>query len=337
MISLQPQKIRQKAYQLGFALCGFTNDFVPRQKEYFLRWVEAKRFAEMRWLGDNTDKRLRPDTLLAGTKSVLVLGCSYGHETAQKDYKLARYAHGQDYHVWMKQKLEALALWIQAEIDPQFLWRSFVDTGPVLERDLAQKAGLGWTGKNTNLLSHEVGSYVFLGVIFGNLALPNDAPAPDQCGACNLCVEACPTQALTPYQLEPAKCLAYHNIEKRGVREKVYWQALADRLVGCDICQEVCPVNQNASALADAAWLASFAKHDLGDLKNILQISADDYKRLTKQSAIARVKYADFMRNVFLVIANTNRRDLLPDVLRWQSRHADLNLEECQWCLEKIA
>ncbi len=329
----QTKKIRQKAYQLGFDLCGFTADFVPQQRDYFLNWLAQKRYADMGWLGVNVDKRLQPDTILESTKSVLVLACSYAHEPVTKDYALARYAHGEDYHLWMKLKLETLATWIQSDVQNDFLWRSFVDTGPVLERDLAAKAGLGWIGKNTNLLNSELGSYLFLGVIFSNLQFTANIPVVDACGSCTLCLDACPTQALTSYQLNPAKCLAYHNIEKRGVRDRDFWQALGDNLVGCDICQEVCPYNHDVQATKNQDWLSSFQQHALGDLQNILRMTEVDYKQKIKNSAISRIKYTDLLRNVFLVIANTKRKDLYADVLAWQNRHTEI-LEECTWCLE---
>lgn len=333
-----PHRIRQKSYQLGFDLCGFTSPTEPRHKAYFLNWLENKKFAGMTWLGRNADKRLNPLSLVPGSKSIIVVGASYHHEPAPKrDYKVARYAHGYDYHRWMLEKLESLGVFIKAEIRPDLVWRSFVDTGPVIERDLAAQAGLGWIGKNTCLLNETVGSFVFLGVLISNLDLPQDAPAPDKCLDCQLCVDACPTGALKPYELEPQKCLAYQNIEKRGARDEDVFASLQDHLVGCDVCQEVCPFNFEVAESRQAAWLADFGNFDLGDLKKILQMTTGDYRRKIKHSAMSRIRYPDFLRNVFLVIAAGRRTDLLPDVLEWRAKHPDLDLAEYDYCLNKIS
>ena len=335
--SERPQRIRQKSYQLGFDLCGFTSAVSPIHKSYFLTWLKDKKFTGMDWLGRNTDKRLNPLSLLPGSKSIIVVGASYHHEpNNEQDYKVARYAHGEDYHRWMLEKLEALAAFIKTEICEDLSWRSFVDTGPVIERDLAVQAGLGWIGKNTCLLTEGLGSYVFLGVLISNLDLRQDSGVTDKCLDCSLCIDACPTGALKPYELEPQKCLAYQNIEKRGERDDSIFESLGDHLVGCDICQEVCPFNFEVGESRQMAWLSGFTDFDLGDLKIILQMTTGDYKRKIKNSAVSRIRYPDFMRNVFLVIAARMRRDLLPHVLQWQENHPDLDLAEYDYCLKKI-
>lgn len=330
-------RIRQKSYQLGFDLCGFTSAVTPIHKSYFLSWLQDKKFTSMDWLGRNTDKRLNPLSLLPGSKSIVVVGVSYHHEPKnERDYKIARYAHGEDYHRWMLEKLEALAAFVKTEIRPDFSWRSFVDTGPVIERDLAVQAGLGWIGKNTCLLTENLGSYVFLGVLISNLDLPQEATPADKCLDCRLCVDACPTGALKPYELEPQKCLAYQNIEKRGDRDESVFESLGEHLVGCDICQEICPFNFELSESRQSTWLSGFDDFDLGDLKKILQMTTGDYRRKIKNSAVSRIRYPDFMRNVFLVIAAGARKDLYADVLGWQKNHPDLDLREYQYCLKKI-
>jgi epoxyqueuosine reductase len=316
--------IRKLAYQQSFDLCGFTQDFVPKEKTYFLNWLKEKRYGEMHWLNKNTDKRLNPQTLFEDTQSVIVVACSYAHTPDSTEYKLARYAHGEDYHIWMKQKLEALAQQIQKKVDPNFKWRSFVDTGPVLERDLSTKAGLGWVGKNTNLISKELGSYLFLGVLFCNLKLTVDRPHTDQCANCTLCLEACPTQALKPYQIDASQCLAYHNIEKRGERDSHFFKELDSHLIGCDICQEVCPWNFEIQETQQNEWKKSFADFHLGTLEMILELTPTQYRKKTKRSAVSRIKFEDFMRNVFLVMANTQRHDLYSQVQAWTKRHPEL-------------
>lgn len=328
------REIRKIASELGFDAIGFTKVFSPEHRDYFLNWLDEKKFAGMTWLAKNTDKRLKPQTLMENTKSALVLALSYNHhESERHDIKVARYAHGADYHSWVKKKLEDLAMHIQTHISRDFKWRSFVDTGPILERDLAVKAGLGWIGKNTCLIHETLGSFVFLGVIFSNLEFPQAALVTDQCGKCNLCIEACPTQALTPYQLDAQKCLAYHNIEKRGEREMTYWQSLGSHLVGCDICQEVCPWNFQAEETGFKDWLNGFSNYDVTDLKVALAMSERGYKQKFSDSAISRIKYVDFMRNIFLVIANLQQKEFLDDVIQWQKQNPNLHLAEYEYCM----
>ena len=327
--------IQESALAVGFDLCGITSDFTPRRQGYFLKWVEEKKYATMQWLSKNIDKRLAPNLLLDEAQSVLVLAVSYAHEPPKKDWKLARYAHGEDYHIWMKKMLEELAVVIRDKVGQHFFWKSFVDTGPVLERDLAAKSGLGWIGKNTCLIHEEKGSYLFLGVIFTNLKLASRQINPNLCATCRLCLDACPTQALTPYQLDAARCLAYQNIERRGKRDPEFWQALGDRMVGCDICQEVCPWNKSP-AESKKIWRNGFKDFELGSLGDLLEMNETQYRKKTKHSAISRVKFYDFMRNAFIVIANTGRRDLLSSMRSWRECHQDTVPEEYQWCLEKL-
>lgn len=331
------QKICQKAAEIGFDAMGFTKKFVPEHKEYFLDWLKSGKQAEMGWLAKNLDKRIQPDRIFEDTRSVIVLATSYKHNKNDgKEFKIARYAHGEDYHRWVKGRLEKLAACIREEIDPQFKWRSFVDTGPVLERDLAAKAGLGWFGKNACLLNDELGSFIFLSVIFCNLDLPESEPVPDQCATCNLCIDSCPTDALTEYQLDARKCLAYHNIEKRGERDSKYWQALGNQLVGCDICQEVCPWNQKSSMTRNQDWVNGFNDYGIHDLSDFLKMTKSQYRKRFSKTAISRIQYEDFMRNVFLVIANMKKGELIEEVMVWRERNVGLELEEWRYCVEKL-
>jgi len=267
----------------------------------------------------------------------MVLATSYNHNKSDdKEFKIARYAHGEDYHHWIKDRLEQLAVSIRDEIDSSFVWRSFVDTGPVLERDLAEKAGIGWVGKNSCLIDDELGSFIFLSVIFCNLDLTPTVPTLDQCGTCTLCLDACPTDALEAYQLDASKCLAYHNIEKRGERDPHYWSAMGNLLMGCDICQEVCPWNQRAEESKNESWLEGFHDYHVQDFSEVLKLSKTQYRKKFYKTAISRVKYEDFMRNTFLVIGNLRKKDLLNDVLAWKQKNSGLNLAELKFCIDKL-
>lgn len=328
------QKIQEQAHVLGFDLCGFTSDFIPTHTDYFFSWLNEKKYADMTWLARNTDKRLAPQTLHEGTQTAIVVGRLYQTQAPEEGFQIARYAAGKDYHHNLKKDLEKLAQFIGQDVGPSFSYRSFVDTGPILERDLAAKAGLGWIGKNTCLINADLGSYVFLGVIFINLILKEFGQSADQCARCRLCLDTCPTQALTPYQLDANRCLAYHNIEKRGERDKAYWQALGDHVVGCDICQEVCPWNHPSSQTPLDLTEPVFSKRDLPQILNMTQTQ---YIKKTRGTALSRIKYDDFMRNVFLVLANSGDASWLEPVLVWQRSHPDLALAECEYCIDEIS
>ncbi|MBF0104078.1 MAG: tRNA epoxyqueuosine(34) reductase QueG [Deltaproteobacteria bacterium] len=330
--------IIKKSHELGFDAVGITREFAPAHRDYFLDWLDKGRHAEMDWLYKSRGLKLSPDRIMKGTRSAIVLAASYHHKVTRKTaYAIARYARGTDYHGWIKQWLEELAVYIKQQIAPSFQWRSFVDTGPVLERDLAEKAGLGWIGKNTCLINKDLGSYVFLGVIFCNLLFCAETKkAKNLCGQCDLCVKACPTGALTPFKLDAGKCLAYHNIEKRGERAKAVWKPLHNRLVGCDICQEVCPRNIRARAGKNVQWLEGYEETHLADIAGFLELDKGGYQKKFKHTAISRVKYQDFMRNVFIVIANLKRKDLIEQVKAWKIRNPHEGLAELEFCIGEL-
>jgi epoxyqueuosine reductase len=338
MIQAKIQKIRHQADKLGFDAVGFTDDFSPKHKNYYLNWIRDEKYGDMKWLAKNVDKRLNPATIQEDTCSVIVLATSYNcNIDSDREFKIARYAQGEDYHHWIKNKLEKLGRYIQETVDPSYKWRSFVDTGPLLERDLAAKSGIGWVGKNTCLINPELGSFVFLSAILGNINLKQTAVSKDQCGSCRLCIDACPTQALSPYQLNASRCLAYHNIEKRGERDALYWDKWQDWLVGCDICQEVCPWNHQVEPSRAEEWLDSFSSYQINSFEELLTITNTQFRKKFKSSALSRIKYIDFMRNAFIVIANLGRKDLLPLVKAWKERNPEPEIIEWKRCTQKLS
>lgn len=337
MTNINSEKLNLLARESGFDAIGWTSDFAPSQANYFQSWLKKKHHGEMGFLERNLDKRLSPDQIQPDTHTILVLLHSYNHDQGQKkSFKVARYAQGEDYHIWIKAKLESLAIRIRDELDENFTWRSFVDTGPLLERDLAAKAGLGWIGKNTCLINEDLGSFVFLSVILCNLNLANPEISTDQCATCRLCLDACPTQALDEYQINASKCLAYHNIERRGERDASYWSSLGDHLVGCDICQEICPWNRNVPQTTNQKWLDSFANHQIMDLRELLTMTRSEYRRKYKSSALSRIRYDDMIRNVAIVAMNTHRSDLVPDLVQWQKLNSDLSLIEINQAILRL-
>jgi epoxyqueuosine reductase len=329
--------LEQKARKLDFDLLGITNDFQPEHKDYFLNWLKQGKQAEMSWLNRNTDKRLNPALLLENLKSIIVLGKSYNHKLdTNKEYIMGRYAYGQDYHDWFKDKIKDFLKQIEIKNNNPFKARVFVDTGPLLERDLAMKAGIGWMGKNTCLINKKYGSFFFIGLILTDLELKPSVKGINHCGLCDNCLKACPTEALTPYGLDATKCLAYHNIEKKGLRDRNYWGKFGKQLIGCDICQDVCPYNKKAILNPDPEWLKTFVPYDLGGFSQILKLTIESYKTKVNKSAISRLSYVDFMRNVFLVIANNPQKELIEDIQNWQKQNLNLELEEYQHCIQVL-
>jgi epoxyqueuosine reductase len=217
--------------------------------------------------------------------------------------KIARYALGDDYHELIKTRLRALADWIRQTV-PDCQTRACVDTAPVLEKDLAARAGIGWMGKNTCIIHPQLGSWLLLGEIVTTLPLPPDEPMEDHCGSCTRCVDACPTQAITaPYQLDARRCISYLTIEHRGAISAELQPAMGDWLYGCDICQDVCPFNRKAPSAPDPAWKPRFPTGTL-DAHEVLGWTDAEYRARLRGSAMKRVKLPLLQRNAAIVAAN---------------------------------
>ncbi|MDX1632322.1 MAG: tRNA epoxyqueuosine(34) reductase QueG, partial [Thermoanaerobaculia bacterium] len=251
------ERLRRWALEEGFDHAGVARLEPSEHGEYFLRWLEVGRHAGMDYLARRTDSRVDPRRIFPGARSALCVTLRYaplaGEEESEGDLwpRVARYARGRDYHRIMKKGLKRLARRIE-EGYPGSRVRWYVDTGPVLEREIAQRAGLGAVGKNTCLLREDGGSYFFLGELFLSLELAPDEAATDMCGSCTLCLEACPTDALPePFQLDSARCISYWTIEHRGHLPLDAREMIGDWVFGCDVCQEVCPWNRRPQEPAD--------------------------------------------------------------------------------------
>jgi epoxyqueuosine reductase len=242
--------IKNKAYDLGFDLVGIAPLGPFPESNFYPRWLENGYAGDMHYLDRQKHAKLQPDSVLPGAKSVIVCAINYN---TRKPYTqldslrawISRYAWGVDYHDSVGRKLKAFAAWIE-ESAPQRT-RAYVDTGPLLERVYAKYAGIGWFGKNTCIINQRSGSWLFLGCILTDLEIQHDAPAPDRCGTCTRCLDACPTGALVaPYILDSRKCIAYSTIELRGEIPEAHRHEIGHHLFGCDICQDVCPWNRKA-------------------------------------------------------------------------------------------
>jgi epoxyqueuosine reductase len=307
------QQINAKATALGFDLVGITSA-VPLAHSGRLRaWVAQGFAGEMGYMSRHVEQRVDPSRVLPEVRSIIVLGMNYYTSPTIPEASpgcgwMSRYAWGQDYHIVLGDKLEALVEFIRDREGADVQARWYVDTGPILERELAWRAGLGWPGKNTNLINRRVGSWLFLGAILLDRELVYDAPASAHCGTCTRCLVACPTKALVaPGVLDARRCISYLTIELRGPIPRELRPLMGTHIFGCDICQAVCPWNRKAPVSSDAAFLprAGFAAPELVPL---LGLSEDEFRARFRGSPITRAKRRGLLRNVAVALGNL--RDL---------------------------
>ena len=303
--------IRARALALGFDACGFASVDQPWPAAQRLHeFVELDRHATMAWMASTAERRSHPRAMWPDARSAIVLGISYGPQadplealTRKDRAAISVYAQGEDYHQLIKGRLKLLGGWMAATFGGQL--KVFVDTAPLMEKPLAQAAGLGWQGKHTNLVSREHGSWLFLGAVLTDLAIEPDTPEPDHCGSCRACLDICPTKAFpAPYQLDARACLSYLTIEHAGPIPRQYRQAMGNRIYGCDDCLAVCPWNKFAAAAHEQAFhprdeLRAPLLADLADL--------DDgaFRALFRKSPVKRIGRDRFVRNVLYAIGNS--------------------------------
>lgn len=311
------QDIQQWATGLGFDHIGISDINLAEHEAHLLNWLDSGMQGEMSYMQKHGTMRSRPEELLPGTVKIISVRMNYFPPDArdaddvlnhtQLAY-ISRYALGRDYHKVMRKRLQKLADKIQDQVG-EFGYRAFVDSAPVLEKALANKAGLGWIGKHTNLLSEKAGSWFFLGELFTNLPLPADQPASSHCGSCSACIDVCPTQAIiAPYKLDARKCISYLTIEHRSSIPVEYRKAMGNRIYGCDDCQLVCPWNK----FSNTSELADFAKrHDLdsSSLVDLFMWTERQFNFFTEGSAIRRIGYQQWLRNLAVALGNAVTTD----------------------------
>ncbi len=299
------QKIKHKAAELGFFACGISKaDFLPEDAKRVRNWLDKGFNAEMVYMENHFEKRLDPIKLLEGAKSVISVLFNYFPKEiipSKDNYKISKYAYGKDYHFVMKDKLKELLIFIEEETG-ETNSRAFVDSAPVLDRAWAAKSGLGWIGKNTNLINKKQGSFFFVGEIITAVELDySDMPIPKSCGHCTKCIEACPTHALRPYEVNANKCISFLTIEnKADVISSELKGKFEDWIFGCDICQDVCPWNRFSIANIEPAFepneqLINMRKTDWENL------TEDQFRDIFKGSPVKRTKYKGLMRNIGFV------------------------------------
>ncbi len=306
------QQVKVWAKEAGFDAVGIGGVALAEEEALLLQWIAQGRHGEMRWFETHGVTRSRPHALVPGTVSIISVRLNYRPVNARESWSVmndpeaafvSRYALGRDYHKVMRQRLKVLATRIEAETGP-FRHRAFADSAPVMEVALAQRAGLGWRGKHTLLLSRDAGSFYFLGELYTDLNLDHDAPVDDHCGTCTRCIDICPTNAIiAPYQLDARRCISYLTIELAGPIPLEFRPLIGNRVYGCDDCQLVCPWNKYAT---DAS-VSDFAVRDGLDDITLLRIFAWDeaeFLRRTEGTAIRRIGHERWQRNIAVALGN---------------------------------
>ena len=298
--STYSQLIKAEAKRLGFLSCGISKaGFLEEEAPRLENWLNQNHHGEMKYMENHFDKRLNPTLLVDDAKSVISLLLNYYPSEIQNtdSYKISKYAYGQDYHFVIKEKLKELLQTIQTEIG-EVSGRAFVDSAPVLDKAWAAKSGLGWIGKNSNLLTQQVGSFYFIAELVVDLDLEYDYATTDHCGTCTACIDACPTEAIvSPYVVDGSKCISYFTIElKENIPQEMKGK-MVDWIFGCDVCQDVCPWNRFSKSHNEPLFnpnpeLLSMTKKDWEE------ITEDTFKKVFKNSAVKRTKLDGLKRNI---------------------------------------
>ncbi|MDH4478004.1 MAG: tRNA epoxyqueuosine(34) reductase QueG [Verrucomicrobiaceae bacterium] len=330
-------QIRQRALSLGFADCRIAPAAPAAHRHIFEQWVADGKYGDMAWMAKNLDRRSDPRLLVPNAKSLIVLATNYWQGPARPEpddtYRIARYAWNDDYHETIEKRLWQLDAFL---IELGGRQRHYVDTGPVLERDFANEAGLGWNGKSTMQIHRQLGTWFFLAEIITTLDLPPDSPSPDHCGSCTRCITACPTQAITaPRRMDARRCLSYLTIESKGPIPLEFRRALGGRIYGCDDCLDACPWNRFAQISSDATFQArtTIFQHRL---RNFLALDDQAFRSLFAKSPIKRIKRPAFLRNVCVALGNTGTPTDLPALQIAATDPHPLIAEHAAWAITEI-
>ncbi|HLX94647.1 MAG TPA: tRNA epoxyqueuosine(34) reductase QueG [Verrucomicrobiae bacterium] len=351
--------IRRQARELGFDDCRFTSAEAPLSGKQFQKWIADNRHGDMAWLERTAPKRIEPQHVLPGAKSVICLAANYqtrvgsresraGNFTQRNDAHrsslaprrstalIARYAQFEDYHDVLGEPLKQLAAFVDhiGGVETRSLW--YVDTGPLLERDFAQRAGLGFIGKHTNLISRKFGNWILLAEILTTLELEPDAPAQNHCGKCARCLAACPTNAITaPFQLDARRCISYLTIELKGAIPVELRPAIGNRIFGCDDCLAACPWNRFAR---ESNLMKTHARPELAapDLQELLQLDEAGFKSRFAGTPVLRTKRRGLLRNVCVALGNVGDASALPHLEKAAHDPEPLIAEHAHWAVIQI-
>ena len=334
--------LAREARALGFDGIGVTDPgAITEAGRHFQAFLDAGAHGDMDWLASSPERRMDPRVLWAGVRSVIMLGVNYGPDEnplaileQRSRGAISVYAQGDDYHDLIKKRLKALARWLVAASGAEV--KVFVDTAAVMEKPLAQAAGLGWQGKHTNLVSREFGSWLFLGAIFTTLDLPRDNAEADHCGSCRACLEICPTAAFpAPYKLDARRCISYLTIESKGVIPHEFRKAIGNRIYGCDDCLAVCPWNKFARAGRETK-LAAREPLRAPDLADLSRLDDAAFRALFTKSPVKRIGRDRFIRNVLIAIGNSDEHDLAVEAERLLDDPSPLVRGAAVWALSQL-
>jgi epoxyqueuosine reductase len=335
-------RIKAEAQRLGFELVGFSPARLPPHEESFAKWLRQGFSGEMEYMKRTEELRRDPHRLVPWAVSIVSVGMNYHtpfpRPAARGDPTgwISRYAWGADYHQIMRDKLEALLDTIRRMCNGAVEGKAFVDSGPVLEREFAGIAGIGWIGKNTHLISPRRGSWFFLGELFLSLPLAYDRPIRDRCGKCELCLKACPTGAFVgPYVLDARRCISYLTIELKGFIPRHLRPLIGNHIFGCDICQEICPYNVKARPTTEEAYRPREGLY-VPDLIPLLALDEAEFRRIFRGSPILRAKRKGFLRNVAVALGNSKSRQAVPALIRALDDDEALVRGHVAWALGQI-
>lgn len=328
-------RVRAIARECGFDECRIATANRATHADDYLHWVEQGMHGEMAWLERNQERRCDPREVLPGCRAVICLGMNYypGSSSGNDQYRIARYSWNDDYHDLIGDQLKAMDAALQALGGTQ---RYYVDTGPVLERDFATDAGLGWNGKSTVQIHRKYGTWLFLAELLTTLPLIADSPFGDHCGKCTRCITACPTQAIiAPHRVDARRCVSYLTIEHKGAIPLEFRRAIGDRIYGCDDCLSACPWNRFAQLSQHAQFHArtEIFEHSLSDF---LGFDDETFRRVFARSPIKRIKRNRFLRNVCIALGNVGTRDDLPALEAARIDADPLIAEHAAWAIEEI-
>jgi epoxyqueuosine reductase len=343
---LSPDKVKtalaREAAALGFDCIGVTSpDAIGQAGIHFREFLEAGSHGDMDWLAQNPERRMHPRVLWPGVRSIVMLGFNYGPDedpllalAKRTRGTISAYAQGDDYHDVIKKRLKTLARWLHATTGDEV--KVFIDTAAVMEKPLAQAAGLGWQGKHTNLVSREFGSWLFLGAIFSATDLPHDEPDIDHCGTCAACQEICPTAAFpAPYKLDARRCISYLTIENKGPIPREFRKAMGNRIYGCDDCLAVCPWNKFAQ-IGRESKLAARAELREPSLAELARLDDAAFRALFSKSPVKRIGRDRFVRNVLIAIGNSGEAALAVEAERLLDDESALVRGAAVWALSQL-
>ncbi|MFT5410009.1 MAG: epoxyqueuosine reductase [Verrucomicrobiales bacterium] len=333
------QQVLALAAELGFDECRIALANEATHAAVFDEWIAAGTYGDMDWMAKTPERRRDPRVVLPGAKSVIVLALNYFQERPEAEAggargKIARYAWGDDYHDVIEKRLKRFC----AELESRFAGthRRYVDYGPVLERDFASDAGVGWNGKSTVQIHRKLGTWFFLAEIISTLELEPDSRSPDHCGKCTACIDACPTQAITaPRRMDALRCISYWTIENKGAIPEEFRRPMGDRIFGCDDCLDACPWNRFAQQSKENAFTARDYVSGMA-LREFLRLDDAQFRELFRKSPVKRIKRERFLRNVCVALGNVGDVDDLEDLERATSDPDPLVSEHAHWAIAEI-